>query len=1289
MENRLGTRLFVDPNDTTTKTTTPGTKKRGRKRQRHDNSVRSFLGATGPVYSMASFFQSYIPALPPLESMLQQVMGISSLDAELKSGVKPAHKPQPDDVDALSRAEILLLFQETLLTPIDENLAPLTKLRMPTLCSQSLTSLIQDCVWTLVQRRDSHRNVVVARKEFHRHNNLLCQGFVTTDKSQRGGVPPLLLTQRQLNAGTDCCTTSPLFQTLHVMVGDDVVRYLLLNAHIFLPILNEQKDGLEGGNYWQVAGPPLTLQNPTTTWKPCDSNNRHRLVEKGSVVSLSSSTESKESAIFGGTECTTTSLARRRLRKHQRQRPITCVQLLPVTATRPDHPLKPQSCVHRKPLFYSNSFTKTVGDGLLLYESPDTLWRDMTSEYRSSGSSSGCEGTKRSLSDEGVVEMSRAILRRHGQTDYHRLLQRLCPLPENYTSASLADLPTRCHSPHERVVAFCQSCVASVFPNSFWGKPGAAACAVISRRKKKQRKDDNRSTSTRDQITNATVFLQQTIPNFVTLRRNERLANKVILQNLRITHMTWLTAHNQDIVATKKNACSRMDHERRKLLVLSILRWVFHKYIIPLLQQVFYVTESEFHGKRVLYYRKPVWALFRTLSMKKVLGWKGGKTDGDGIGETTRTERVQYTELSESEAATRLRRQHMGLSRLRFVPKATGVRPIATLCKREIMTIPVQAGGRTTVSTKDYVDEEDIEIDTSRGLAPLKRMNADTSPLSSTSPVPDTATCQQQLKVKASNQSHSPTNALLGDAFAVLSYEYSRQRVTFGSGLMGLHHFYPRYRRFLQQWKLNQNDEPVRQRHKEKIFFGSVDIRHCYDNINQDHLLTIVDRILTENDYVIQKYSVSHAVDSSCRIRRQQKKDVGLPEHFDPFSNKVRILAKEHYGSIFIDGVNFVAISKEQIMDQLREHLTSHMVVTKGRYGNRYLLQSTGIPQGSIISSLLCNFYYGDVECRLLDCRCGLTRSHAAMGGTCEQNDSAKGATNKSVIDLLARMVDDFLLVTTELVDLERFFLTMHRGDARLGVEINKDKTNSSADLKIPVDDGSTDEIGIKARVESDFFSWCGMLFDTITGEVRIDYNRFVDGRGGDDLTVERVSHEGEQLLVQMKRFVRPRCIPILFDPFINTLTVQVVNFYQMMVYSAVKTVEYLRSLGNELAPRTPLLSNPHFLVCGIESTIDFGYNLIKGRLKMGLHGMSVGSSTDGLLKPAIAIWLGWRAYYDVFRQLPNGGFQLLANTVLVTRIRQKHANKADTTLYQGLEQTILSAYDDIQLSKLIEIRPA
>jgi telomerase reverse transcriptase len=73
------------------------------------------------------------------------------------------------------------------------------------------------------------------------------------------------------------------------------------------------------------------------------------------------------------------------------------------------------------------------------------------------------------------------------------------------------------------------------------------------------------------------------------------------------------------------------------------------------------------------------------------------------------------------------------------------------------------------------------------------------------------------------------------------------------------------------------------------------------------------------------------------------------------------------------------------IIKLLREHIKANIV----KIGNRHYRQKDGIPQGSVLSSLLCNFFYGDME-----------RKHL---GFTKDDGSA-----------LLRYVDDFLFITTK-----------------------------------------------------------------------------------------------------------------------------------------------------------------------------------------------------------------------------------------------------------------------------------
>lgn len=70
-------------------------------------------------------------------------------------------------------------------------------------------------------------------------------------------------------------------------------------------------------------------------------------------------------------------------------------------------------------------------------------------------------------------------------------------------------------------------------------------------------------------------------------------------------------------------------------------------------------------------------------------------------------------------------------------------------------------------------------------------------------------------------------------------------------------------------------------------------------------------------------------------------------------------------------GVIYPKLSESDVLNILRQHLFSHVVrlpsnghtgVSTNHDDGQYFTQVKGIPQGSILSPILCNFYYGNAE---------------------------------------------------------------------------------------------------------------------------------------------------------------------------------------------------------------------------------------------------------------------------------------------------------------------------------------
>lgn len=1052
---------------------------RGNKSDGVPQTIRALMGSDATIYSLFDFVKAYAPDLPVLEPL----------------------EDTPDHVR----------LRNTLVCPMQ----PLKPSRCRKVqCTESLSSLVNDIVWSLVQRRSKEKT-----------RNVLSQGYVLASEqlSQTHNIRPC----REMRPGVLCthmndnvsfCKTSSYALTLHRLVGDDVLRTLLLHTSLFIPV--EQDWSHPKQNFLLLCGPPLRAS---------------RMSLQGNNKRLRSTSEEQGSQ------------GRRRKR---RKRANTAS---PSQDTGMHQALQANAVIPRASLFYSSSFVPKVGlpSTHILNQRPEKC-QLLLSTLLGIGNKR-LKGLKRVR--ESGIPICQQIFRRHAKCDYHRLLNRFCPLPEFASRDSSAARNSidreesnfvalaqvsAAYSPSDGVVSFLRAVLRQVFPTEFWGS-------------------DHNSEKVLDMA-----------ETFVNLRRQEQLTMKAIMNGLRIKDVLWIYggtgAISKNTEETKKQVWPKSLHEAATARMSNVMKWLFSHYIIPLLRSVFYVTESEFSAKRVLYYRKPVWSIFRSLSMKKLLV-------------------CQYKEISSSEAATMVLQQKMGFAKLRLLPKSTGVRALALLSKREF--VDIEKSGTDMGSKSGSEAEKD-------SLLPAAKRRKLTHP-------------------PRLNEKFTSTNAILRNVFEILRYERERNPELFGSGVFGLNEVYPEYKHFLEMFRASNSSSSGSA--LNRLYFASVDIKHCYDNIVQKHLLDLLPKLLGEEEYLIQNSAVIHPFESMERVLRKPVKRIGAPEAYRPFRDAVEGLARDYNRSVFVDNGGSSLVRREDVMDLLREHLLHHIVVIRGRYGDRFLLQNTGIPQGSILSTLLCNYYYGDVENALLG---NIIEKKTAKIHCISRNDDGHAT-------LLVRIVDDFMLITTNKNLSNEFLTVMNTGCDDLGVCINKEKTLVNYSVQLANSDGTKESL---SRPQRSAFPWCGMLFNTENGEISVDYSRFADGKATDALTVDRSGAEGRQLEIRMKSFVRPRCQPMLFDHRINSARTLGINFCQALLLCAVKTLSYIQGMEGGMQ------RNAGFIVRNINDVISYAHTLIANRLRHDKASAAQSQSSQERLFQLTSkdsVWLGHKAFLSVF----------------------------------------------------------
>ncbi|XP_059272809.1 telomerase reverse transcriptase isoform X3 [Mustela nigripes] len=208
----------------------------------------------------------------------------------------------------------------------------------------------------------------------------------------------------------------------------------------------------------------------------------------------------------------------------------------------------------------------------------------------------------------------------------------VCPLerpvaaPEENTDPRRLVRLLRQHSSPWQVYTFLRACLCRLVPPALWGS------------RHNQRR-----------------FLRN-VKKFISLGKHAKLSPQELTWKMKVQDCAWLRGSPE--------ACSvpAAEHRRREGVLARLLCWLMGTYVVELLRSFFYVTETTFQKNRLFFYRKSVWSPLQTLGVRQ------------------HCTSVRLRELSAAE----VRRQHEAratllTSRLRFLPKPGGLRPIVNM----------------------------------------------------------------------------------------------------------------------------------------------------------------------------------------------------------------------------------------------------------------------------------------------------------------------------------------------------------------------------------------------------------------------------------------------------------------------------------------------------------------------------------------------------------------------------------------------------------------------------------
>ena len=469
-------------------------------------------------------------------------------------------------------------------------------------------------------------------------------------------------------------------------------------------------------------------------------------------------------------------------------------------------------------------------------------------------------------------------------------------------------------------------------------------------------------------------------------------------------------------------------HLRRQELVAKLLSWVLSDYIMLILKSFFYITDCALGKNRVLYYHKSVWKNIRQEALSASLG-KGMMTRIDsGIAKSL---------LASGDS--------LGVSCLRFLPKASTVRSILNLSQR---------------------------------------------------PHPGS------VKKKTS------INSQLKDLLHVLRYELFEDPTLIGSSVFGMQDIFNKWKAFVQHRRSSSDSRWLN--------CVKVDIKTCFDIVDPHLVFRIISDIINKRTsrYVIRSYVA--ITDAGGKPKRTFHTEVTTENEFDAnfllaMTLGSELSRKNIHDAILVDLVRFRFCEREDLIKTLKAHLFGNIV----KFDGAYYCQTRGISQGSVVSTMLNNCYFGHLEKHRLPA---------------PQSD-----------ELLMRHTDDFLFVTPYLDRANAFLDELVPGIPEYNCHVNEEKTLCN------FNHGSTNTVHHTAP-----FPWCGLLIDPCSLEIRPDYSRYLGRPTTDSITTELSRCPGTALKDKLVYCMRNKCHAIFLDPRINSSHVIRTNIYDVFLHMAI-----------------------------------------------------------------------------------------------------------------------------------------
>ena len=371
------------------------------------------------------------------------------------------------------------------------------------------------------------------------------------------------------------------------------------------------------------------------------------------------------------------------------------------------------------------------------------------------------------------------------------------------------------------------------------------------------------------------------------------------------------------------------------------------------------------------------------------------------------------------------------------------------------------------------------------------------------------------------NMSHkkdgaSSINDKLEHLATVLTYWKYKNKDFVGSTIFSLSEMHSRWKQFCSYYKSKEG--------KRNFYFVTTDVDNCFDTIDNKVLFELVSKILELHE----KYTIYRYMTTTHRGWSTYETTTTPPEEKRLENSNVSLIRK-------------TVVTTKELVNILKAHLFGNVLVI----GKQFYRQGQGISQGSKISSLLCSFYYGNM-------------------------DSSKLRTFWMKPNFLVRFVDNIFFVSPSLTVASTFLNLMLDGVPGYNCYCKSSKTMVSFKFVHP-------RYGIIQSFETGQpVSFFGIAINRETLSVSPDFSNFSGLNTEDTLSTKLAKNCGENLARMLLSNLQPKSYSMVFDADLNSKTIIERNISLIFLFIALKFHCFVKRLpvSQRVAKNAPFFCN-------------------------------------------------------------------------------------------------------------------